>query len=114
MTIPTTSSEPTRSELSARLDHLRHAERRTLRGVQRHENRADQVADHQSHDGPSERQREHGHRQSAGDDRQQHQVRAEPHGEKIAGGAMPPIERDRLDGTDLELCCLFAVVHGTT
>ena len=100
------------SELPPGLDHLRYAECRALRGVQRHENGADEIADHQRQDRPAERQREDRHRQAAGDNGQEHQVRAEPDAEEVASRSVPRVGRDRLNRIDFQASGLLAVGHG--
>ncbi|CAM2153275.1 hypothetical protein PT2222_20125 [Paraburkholderia tropica] len=77
-----------RAELAARLHHLRDAELRTLRRMQRHEHGAHQRADHDAEHAPPERLLEHGHGQRARDDGQQHDVRAEPDREQVARAAV--------------------------
>src|ERR1700724_2894429 len=62
---------------------------------------------HRPGEGPSE----HGYRESPGNDGEQHQVRTEPHGEKVARGSMPLLARNGLNGADLEPCRLFALRH---
>src|ERR1700682_2470046 len=61
---------------------------------------------------PAEGQSEHGDRESPGNDGEQHQVRTEPHGEKVARGSMALLARNGLNGADLEPCRLFALCHG--
>ena len=100
-----------RPELTPGLDHLRNAERRALRRVQRHEHGAGEIADREADDGPDERQREHGHRKAARDDGQEHEIRAEPNGEQIAVSPVALIVRYRLDRGELEPGRLFSVVE---
>jgi len=54
--------------------------------MQRHEHGADQVAHGKRCYRPTEGQPEHVYRETSGNDGQQHQVRTEPHGEKVARG----------------------------
>ena len=100
-----------RAELAARLNHLRHTELRTLSRVQRHEDGAHQIADRKAHDAPRERQCKDRDRETAGDDGQEHEVRAEPHSKEIGVRTVPVAGGDRLNGGKLETIRLFAVAH---
>ena len=76
------------AELPAALDHLRDAQVWSLGGVQRHEHRAEQVADDEAEHRPAERQPVDGRGERSGDDREQHDVGAEPQREQVAH---PPV-----------------------
>ena len=86
-----------RSELAAALNHLRHAEPRTLGRVQRHEDRADEVAEQYGDYRGEKGLMEDRGAQSAGDDGQHVQIRTEPEREQLMCLAVPLVERDLVD-----------------
>ncbi len=90
------------TELPAALDHLRHAELGALRGMQRHENAADQIPDENGEDRRNQGQLKPHRRERAGHDGQYHDIRAEPDREEIAGPPMPFVGRNRIDGVLLD------------
>ncbi len=78
-----------RAELPAALHHLRDPEPRTLRRVQCHEYRADQVPEHDRDRARQERLVEHRRRERAGHDREHVEIRAEPQREQLPRIAVP-------------------------
>ena len=86
-----------RAELAAALNHLRHTEARTLSRMQRHEDRADQVAEqYGNHRGEKGLVEDRG-AESSGYDGQHVQIRPEPEREQLVGLAVPLVERDLVD-----------------
>ncbi len=77
-------------------DHLRQAEARPLRGVQRHDRAAEEVAEQQADQGPEGVGAEHDG-QGAGDDGGDLQVGAEPEGELADRRAVAFVVRDDVD-----------------
>ena len=104
MTSATTNAAPFAPELPPALHHLRHAEPRALRRVQRHEYGADEVADEDGDDGRQERLAEHRRRERAGDHGQDVDVGAEPEREQMARPAVPLVERDLVDRMLFDAC----------
>ena len=90
------------AELPPRLDHLGDAQLRPLGGMQGHEDAADEVAEDDPDDGGGEVEPEDSGGESAGHDRHDHDVGAEPDGEQVAGLAVPFVQRDGLDGLVLQ------------
>ena len=71
---------------------------RALRGVERHEDRTEQIAEDDREQRGGERQVEHRGAQRAGRDGEHRQIGAEPQGEQVARAAVALVERDLLDG----------------
>ena len=90
-----------RTELCSGLEHLGYTHLRALRRVQRHDHTAHEIASDDCDRARPEGQPEHGGGQRSGDDRQQHDVRAEPHGEDVARAAVPFVVRNVVDGAAL-------------
>ena len=103
------------AELHAAGDHLRQAELRTLRAVQRHHRAADDLADEQPDQRPEHVAAEHD-RKRADDDRRDLQIRAEPQGElaeqtAVALGVGNIVDRAALDQRGVRGECRGVMFH---
>ena len=86
-----------RAELTPALHHLRHAESRTLRGMECHENGAHEVPHDDGDAAPEEGLPEYRRGERTGHDGQYVDVGAQPESEQMARLAVPLIERDLID-----------------
>ncbi len=85
------------AELAAALDHLRHTQAGTLSRMQRHEDRANQIANQDGDNGGPEGLMEEGSRERTGHYGEYVKVRAEPEREQLMRLTVPLIERNLID-----------------
>jgi hypothetical protein len=102
---------PINAELHTAGDHLRQAQFRSLRGMQRHHTTAEQLADQKTDQRPEHITAKH-HRQGPGDDRGDLQVGAHPQGELTEQTTVSFRFRDVVDRTPFDqrsTACTFVV-----
>ncbi len=98
------------AELPTALHHLRYAELRPLRGVQCHENAADQISDQDGEAGRAQGQLKPYGRERTGHDGEDHDVGAEPNREQISRAAVTLVRGNGIDRVLLDAHG-FAHVH---
>jgi hypothetical protein len=89
------------AELRPALNHLGNAELWPLRRMQRHEHRAEQIAEQDRQNRPGQRQAEYGAKR-AGHDRRDLHVGAEPDGEEAVDRAVALTGGDMIDAMPLD------------